>query len=141
GEITNINIIQGGVPYFTKDLQVGGNTLIETAQRKFNLSQSEAAAAVRGESGSHLEMQPVIESACESLATALERAQAYLRTAGEAGPVSRIMLCGGSAMTPGVSEFLQRRFNVPCEIANPLARISYEPALFSGQDVMKVAPL
>src|SRR5439155_25501079 len=24
-EITNINIIQGGVPYFTKDLQVGGN--------------------------------------------------------------------------------------------------------------------
>jgi len=58
-----------------------------------------------------------------------------------AGPVSRIMLCGGSAMTPGVSEFLQRRFNVPCEIANPLARIAYEPALFSGQDVMKVAPL
>ena len=139
-DITNINITQGGVPFFTKDLQVGGNIFVETAQRKFNLSQSEAASAVRGESGG-LEIIPVIEQACEGLATALERAQAYLRTAGEAGAVSRIMLCGGSAMTPGVPEFLQRRFNVPCEIANPLARISYEPALFSGQDVMKVAPL
>src|SRR5881397_3260118 len=40
-EITNINITQGGVPYFTKDLQFGGHTLIEAAQRKFSLSQSE----------------------------------------------------------------------------------------------------
>jgi type IV pilus assembly protein PilM len=140
-EITNINILQGGVPYFTKDLQVGGDTFIEAAMRKFSLSQSEAAATVRGESGSGLEIQPVIEQACEGLATALERAQTYLRTAGEAGPVSRIMLCGGSALTPGVAEFLNRRFNVPCEVANPLARIAYDPGLFAGQDVMKVAPL
>src|SRR5437667_4729302 len=85
-EITNINIMQAGVPYFTKDLQVGGNTFIESAQRKFNLSQSEAAAAVRGESGGGVDVVPVVEQSCESLATALERAQAYLRTAGEAGP-------------------------------------------------------
>ncbi len=140
-EITNINITQAGVPYFTKDLQVGGDVFIESAMRKFNLSQAEAAAAVRGESGAGLEIAPVIEQACEGLATALERAQAYLRTAGEAGPITRVMLCGGSAMTPGVSEFLNRRFSVPAEIANPLARVGYDPALFAGQDVMKVAPL
>ncbi|HYM81059.1 MAG TPA: type IV pilus assembly protein PilM [Candidatus Limnocylindria bacterium] len=140
-EITNINITQAGVPYFTKDLQLGGNTFIEAAQRKFNLSQVEAAAAVRGESGASLEITPVIEQACEGLATALERAQAFLRTAGEAGAISRVILCGGSALTPGLSEFLNRRFGVPSEIANPLARIQYDPALFAGQDVMKVAPL
>src|SRR5262245_7955723 len=112
-EITNINITQGGVPYFTKDLQVGGNSFIEGAQRKFNLSQSEAAAAVRGESGSEVEVAAVVEQACEGLATALERAQAFLRTSGEAGTVTRIMLCGGAAMTPGVPEFLNRRFGVP----------------------------
>jgi type IV pilus assembly protein PilM len=139
-EITNINIVQGGVPYFTKDLQVGGHSFIEATQRKFNLSQSEAAAAVRGESGAALEVAPVIDQACEGLATALERAQAYLRTAGEAGAVSRIMLCGGSALTPGLPEFLNRRFGIPSEIANPLARVSYDPGLFAGQDVMKVAP-
>jgi len=140
-EITNINITQAGVPYFTKDLQVGGNSFIEGAQRKFNLSQSEAAAAVRGESGPELEVAAVVEQACEGLATALERAQAFLRTSGEAGAVSRIMLCGGASLTPGVSQFLNRRFGIPAEIANPLARVSYDPALFAGQDVMKVAPL
>jgi type IV pilus assembly protein PilM len=140
-EMTNVNITQGGVPYFTKDLQLGGNTFIEAAQRKFNLSQTEAAAAVRGEEGPTSEMAPVIEQACEGLALALERAQAYLKTAGEAGAISRIMLCGGSALTPGLVEFLGRRFTVPAEVANPLARIAYDSALFAGQDVMKVAPL
>ena len=139
-EITNINIIQAGVPYFTKDLQVGGNSFIEAAQRKFNLSQSEAAAAVRGESGGNLEMASVIEQVSESIATALERAQVFLRTANEAGALSRIMLCGGASMTPGLPEFLNRRFGVPADIANPLSRIGYDPGLFAGQDVMKVAP-
>ena len=44
-------------------------------------------------------------------------------------------------MTPGVPEFLNRRFGVPAEIANPLTRIAYDPALFAGQDVKRVAPL
>jgi type IV pilus assembly protein PilM len=140
-EITNINIIQGGVPYFTKDLQVGGNTFTEAAQRKFGLSQAEAEAAIRGESGQELEIVPVVEQACEGIATALERAQAYLRTAGEAGPITQVILCGGSAMTPGVSDFLNRRLNVPVELANPLARVAYDESLFAGQDVMRVAPL
>jgi Tfp pilus assembly PilM family ATPase len=37
-------------------------------------------------------------------------------------------------------EFINRRFGVSAEIANPLSRITYDPALFAGQDVMKVAP-
>ena len=140
-EITNIDIVKAGVPYFTKDLQLGGSTFVDATQRKFNLSQSEAAAVVRGESSAGLEVIPVIEHACEGLAMALERAQAYLKTAGEASAVTRIVLCGGSSLTPGLADFLSRRFNVPTEIANPLTRIGYDPALFAGQDVLKVAPL
>jgi type IV pilus assembly protein PilM len=63
-----------------------------------------------------------------------------LRTTGEAGPVARIMLCGGGSLTPGLSDYLSRRSGVPAEVANPLARIQYDPALFAGQDVNKVAP-
>ena len=140
-EITNINITKAGIPYFTKDLQLGGNTFVEAAQRKFGIGQAEAEALVRGESSSSHDIASVIEQSCESLAVALERAQGYLRTAGEAGQVTRIMLCGGSSLTPGIGEYLNRRFNVPAEIANPLARIAYDPALFTGYDVTKVAPL
>jgi len=139
-EITNINITRAGIPYFTKDLQLGGSTFTEGAQRKFGISQAEAEGLVRGESAGH-DLGPVLEQSCEALAVALERAQAYLRTAGEPGTVSRVMLCGGSALTPGLAEYLGRRIGVPAEIANPLIRVQYDPALFAGHDVNKVAPL
>ena len=140
-EITNINITRGGTPYFTKDLQLGGNTFIEAAQRKFNMSHAEAEALVRGEGSPEHDIRPLLEQSCESLALALDRAQAYLRTAGEAGAVTRIMLCGGSALTPGLAEYLTRRLNVSAEIANPLSRIAYSSTLFAEHDVSKVAPL
>src|SRR5262245_6927442 len=140
-EITNINIMRGGTPYFTKDVQLGGSTFVEAAQRKFSMSQAEAESLVRGESSSEHDIRPVLEQSCESLAIALDRAQAYLRTAGEAGPSTRLLLCGGSALTPGLVEFLNRRLNVLVEVANPLERIDYNPSLFTEHDVMKVAPL
>lgn len=139
-EITNINITRGGTPYFTKDLQLGGTTFQEAAQRKFSLSQAEAEAVVRGETTTH-DMRPVLEQSCETLAVALDRAQSYLRTAGEAGAITRLMLCGGSSLTPGLVEYLNRRLNVPAEIANPLTRIGCAPNLFAEHDAAKVAPL
>jgi len=108
-------------------------------QRRFNVTFEAAQAALHGES-SDLDVIPVVEQTCESLATALERAQAYLRTTGETGPVSRLMLCGGAALTPGLKAFLDSRFSVPTEIANPLARIEHDPALFGGKDPASVAP-
>lgn len=138
-EITNINIIQGGVPYFTKDLQVGGNTFIDAVQRRFNTTHEAAVEALHG-GGSDHDIIPIVEGACETLATALERAQAYLRTTGETGPVSRLMLCGGGSLTPGLAPFLEGRFSVTTEIANPLARIEYEPSLFGDKDPVSVAP-
>src|SRR5437867_6471853 len=140
-EITNINITRTGTPYFTKDIQLGGNTFIEGAQRKFNLSQAEAGGLVRGESNGGHDLRVVLEQSCESLAVALDRAQAYLRTAGEASAITRIMLCGGSSLTPGLVEYLNRRLGVPTEVANPLNRIGFSPDLFAGEDVSKVAPL
>jgi type IV pilus assembly protein PilM len=138
-EITNINITQNGVPYFTKDLQVGGDTFIDAVQRRYNVTREVAAAALRGQRAD-LDVVPLVEQACESVATALERAQAYLRTTGETGPISRLMLCGGGSLTPGLVPFLEARFSVPTEIANPLARIQYDPALFAGKEASQVAP-
>ena len=88
---------------WTVRAQLGGSTFTEGAQRKFGISQAEAEGLVRGESAGH-DLGPVLEQSCEALAVALERAQAYLRTAGEPGTVSRVMLCGGSALTPGLAE-------------------------------------
>jgi len=138
-EITNINIVQNGVPYFTKDLQIGGASFIDAVQRRYNVTREVASAALAGQRAD-LDVAPVVEQTCESLATALERAQAYLRTTGETGPIGRIMLAGGGSMTPGLVPFLESRFSVPTEIANPLARVQYDPALFGDKDPSTVTP-
>jgi len=138
-EITNINIVQNGVPYFTKDLQIGGASFVDAVQRRYNVTREVAAAALAGQRAD-LDVAPVVEQTCESLATALERAQAYLRTTGETGPIARIMLAGGGSLTPGLVPFLETRFSVPTEIANPLARVQYDPALFGDKDPSQVSP-
>ena len=71
----------------------------------------------------------------------LPRERGESRRLGEAGSVTRIMVCGGSALTPGLPEYLARRFGVAAEVGNPLSRIGFDADLFAGQDVMKVAPL
>ena len=139
-EITNINIVQGGVPYFTKDLQVGGNTFIEAAQRKFNLSQTEAAARCAASAAR-------ASTSCRWSSRLRRprdraRARAGLPAHGRRSrPLTRIMLCGGASHDAGRAGVPEPPLHRPAEIANPLTRIEYDPALFAGQDVMKVAPL
>ena len=141
-EMTNINIIQAGVPYFTKDLQVGGNTFTEAVQRKFNLSQSEAAAAVRGESGPGLEVTPVHRA---GLRRRRHRARtraglpAHRRRGGRDQPhhaLRRQRADAGSYRIPRTAASACRPRSSTRSSACSTTR-----ALFAGQDVMKVAPL
>ena len=46
-EMTNINIVQSGVPYFTKDLQVGGNTFVVVAADGDDMVHSDGKTAAR----------------------------------------------------------------------------------------------
>jgi len=71
----------------------------------------------------------------------LDRAIAYLKSSGETERVDRILLSGGSARVPGLKEFLNTRHHVPVEVVNPLQKLSYDAALFNGDDVESVAPV
>lgn len=140
-EITNLNIIRNSVPHFTKDLSVGSNTFVEGIQRRYNVSQADAQSALRGRSGGPIDVPSVVQAACEDLSVQIDRAAAYLKSAGDSERLDRILLSGGSARVPGLSEFLQLRHQVPVEIVNPLQRLNYEPSLFQGDLPENVAPL
>jgi type IV pilus assembly protein PilM len=139
-ELTNINVVQGGSPVFTKDLQLGGNNMEEALQRKQGLSQSEAQAVVQGQSPCKPEYLDTLKSAFEPLATGIERATAYIKTGGSEIKISRIFLCGGCARLEGLKNFLEDRHKLPVEIVNPTSRIPYDPAVFGGQDPESLAP-
>lgn len=139
-EITNINIIQNGMPHFTQDLSLGGNTFVEAIMKRNNVSHDEALAAIRGDEAPSFDMNSVVESVCEELATAVERSIVYLKTSGDTERITRILLSGGGVRIPGVLDFLSRRHQVPVEVVDPLKRIQFDPALFDGNDPKVVGP-
>lgn len=139
-EITNINIIQAGVPLFTQDLSLGGNSFVEAVMKKHNVSQAEANAAIRGEEAPAFDLAAVIQPVCEDLAMAIDRSIVYLKTSGDTERITRILLSGGGVRIPGIVDFLSRRHQVPVEITDPLKRIGHDAALFAGADPRVVAP-
>ena len=140
-EITNVNIVQNQVPHFTKDLSVGANSFVEGIQRRYNVSQADALQALRGRGDGTIDVAPIVQATCEDLSVQLDRAIAFLKSAGDAERVDRIMLSGGSARVPGLADFLRQRHQVPVEIVNPIQKIQFDPGLFQGESAESVAPV
>jgi type IV pilus assembly protein PilM len=139
-EITNINIIQNGVPLFTQDLSLGGNTFVEAIMKRHNVSHAEATAAIRGDEAPSFDLAQVVQQVTEELAMAIERSVVYLKTSGDTERITRILLSGGGVRIPGIVELLNRRHQVPVEVADPLKRITHDVAIFDGGDPRILAP-
>lgn len=140
-EITNLNIVRDQTPHFTKDLSVGANSFVEGIQRKYNVSQAEALNALRGRESGSIDVASIVQATCEDLSVQIDRAVAYLRSAGDADRVDRILISGGSARVPGLTEFLNARHQVPVEVVNPLQRLLVDPDLFDGDSPDSVGPV
>ena len=78
-EVTNINILDDGVPILTRDLPIGTRRIREDLQREHGLSATDAEALIRGYDRS-AQLDSVIAARTEEIATGLERAIAFLAT-------------------------------------------------------------
>jgi len=138
-EITNVNIIREGIPLYTQDVPQGVNNIIRSAQKRFQISRDEALKVL--ESGSdRYDIQPLIDAACKDLANILDKSATYLKTAAEGEQIDRIFLSGGGSQIPVFVDTLEKVQDLPIEIIKPLGRMKYDPAIFSGVEIDKVAP-
>jgi type IV pilus assembly protein PilM len=140
-EVTNINILDDGVPILTRDVAVGTRRFREDLQRERGLSQDEADALIQGYDRSpHLDA--VIESRGEEIAVGIERAAAFLASASRsAGQLRAVFTCGGGARIPGLTEALTARLRLTVEQANPLANLKVRDDAFGSLVTDEVAPL
>lgn len=128
-EETNLNIVRAGVPLYTKDLPLGTATLLETLKRNYALGHEEAEGILHGmDMGSEIDIDlpAAVCDVFEDLASAVERAAAFLKSSGEADQISRILIAGGGAVLPGLRDFLASREQVPVEVVNPLNRLEID---------------
>jgi type IV pilus assembly protein PilM len=140
-EVTNINILEAGVPILTRDLTVGTRRFREDLQRERGLSPSEAEGLLQGYDRSpHLDS--VIENRGEEIAVGVERAAAFLASSSRSGNQLRaVYLCGGGARVPGLAEALGKRLRLPVQQANPLANLRVRAGALDDLVTDEVAPL
>jgi type IV pilus assembly protein PilM len=140
-EVTNVNILEDGVPVLTRDLSVGTRRFREDLQREKGLSAEDSDKVVTGTSQS-VDLAGYVEARGEEIAVGVERAAAFLATASRsAGGLGRVYTTGGGARIPGIGDVLAQRLRVAVEMANPLQGIKVRDTVFESVNVDEVAPL
>lgn len=140
-EVTNINIMDDGVPLLSRDIAVGTRRFREDLQRERGLSAEEADALLQGYDRSpHLES--VLEARGGEIAVGVERAAAFLASSSRnVNKLTAGYTCGGGARVPGLTELLADRLRFHVEQANPLQRLRVRDGAFDSLVIDDVAPL
>jgi type IV pilus assembly protein PilM len=140
-EITNINILDDGVPILTRDLTIGTRRVREDLQRERGLGADESDALLRGYDRSpHLDH--VLQPRAEEIALGIERASTFLASSSRSGSALReVYLCGGGARVPGLAPLLADRLRIPVHQANALANIKVRDGALDTLATDDVAPL
>jgi len=140
-EMTNVNILEDGVPILTRDLPVGTRRFREDLMRERGMSAEAADRLLQGHEVSDL-LAPFVEARAEDLAVGIERAAAFLQTSTRSSTgLTRLFTSGGGARIPGLGKAIADRLRLPVQLANPIERLQVADGVFDAMNVDEVAPL
>ena len=140
-EMTNVNILDDGIPVLTRDIMIGTRRFREDLQRERNMSADEADLLLRGFERNEA-LEPLLASRGEELAVGIERAAAFLQSSSRsASGLARIFTSGGGSRIPGLNRILADRLRLPVQTANPLERLQVADGVFDTMSLDEVAPL
>lgn len=124
--LINMNIVQGEISLFTRDISTGGNLYTETIQRELNLSREHAENIKRGVAAEGVDPSSatsIIHGVTEDVAVDVQRTFDFFKATSSEERIDRIYLAGGSAKIQGLQQYFQEKFNAPTELLNPFRAI------------------
>jgi len=139
-EVTNVNIMDNGVPVLTRDLPIGTRRFSEDLQRQHGMAARDAEALIRGYDRAP-QLDGVISARVDEIAVGVERAAAFLAPSKNTPQLRAVYVCGGGSRTPGLTEMLAERLKITVEHANPLARLNIRDGAMESLTTDEVAPL
>lgn len=138
-----IEIIQDGIPVFTKDSTLGGQNLTAEIQRHLNLPFSDAETLKTGAAGGAVpqEVNDLIQVSSENMAREIKRTLDFYSASSTGAPVNYVVLAGGAAKVPGLSKVVEDMVGLPTQLINPFNKISYDPAIFNNDYISAIGPV
>jgi len=139
-EVTNVNIMDNGVPVLTRDLPLGTRRFNEELQRQHGMAARDAEILIRGYDRSP-QLDAVLNARVEEIAVGIERAAGFIAASRSNTQLRAVYICGGGSRTPGLAEILGERLRITVEHANPLARLNIRDDALESLTTDEVAPL
>lgn len=129
---TNISIVSKGFLRASHNIDTSGRDLSNVISQGLGIPLNRAEE-VKHEQGLLITdtasisdlLYPVVDSI-------LEEAKRTAQEKGVLGSLKRIVLTGGSASLKGLPEYMQKKFQIPIDIANPWATIEYDKRLVNA---------
>jgi type IV pilus assembly protein PilM len=126
--ITNVNVIKGGMSIFTRDFTSAGNTISEGLQERYRVAMEDAERIkIEGLPGEqeNADLKNAILECAEPICSEIERSVDYFRSTFGGDYIKHVYLSGGSSRISGLSSHLSQRLNIETELINPLYKIGY----------------
>ncbi len=143
--ITNVGIVERGVPQLFRDLALGGYFFTENIRKELNVSFEEAEAALKGIPGKNInadQFASVLTMNIRDLLDEMEKTFSFYE-AGEKRErrIEQIFLSGGLALIPNMVSAFELKFRIKTELLNPFRNIKYDQKKFESIYFNEMAPV
>ncbi len=139
----NLNVVKRGMSTFTRDVSLGGKQFTEELQKQFGLTAEDAERAKTGrpvDGVSRDDLLAALQQVAGTIAGEVSRSLDFFASTAPDDRISKILLSGGAARTPGLVEVIAERTGLPVEMANPFKKIAYDPKAFDPDHIEYMAP-
>jgi len=139
-EVTNVNILEDGIPILTRDIPFGSRRVREDLQRERGLTAEQAEDVVQGRE--EIEgLSQIVGQSADLVAVGIERASAFLMTRQAGEGLGKIYLSGGGSRIPGMTDALAERMNVGTHQVNPFERTPVRPDAALNLNLEEASPM
>lgn len=122
--VTTLSVLKGGTTIYTRENLFGGKQLTEEIQRRYGLSVEEAGIAKKQGGLPEDYQTEVLEPFLDAVVQQILRSLQFFFSSSQHNEVDYVVLAGGVASMPGLTELIEERLGTPCVVANPFAEMS-----------------
>jgi type IV pilus assembly protein PilM len=120
----NVTMLRDGKQIYSREQAIGGNKLTQEIARQYGMSAEEAELAKKAGSLPDDYERDLMRPFLDNLALEVSRALQFFFTSTQFNEVDYIVLAGGCAVMPGLSDVIAGRVQVQTSVANPFAGMS-----------------
>lgn len=127
---SNVSLIQKGLLRVSRNVETSGRDITNVVAQGLGIALKRAEELKRDQGLALALHNPALADIIySSIDIIIEEAKRVLEMKGVKDTVKRVILTGGSARMPGLTEYVQKKLGIPIDIVSPWSTIEYDKQL------------